>query len=76
MSRYGLRDDQWDQIKDFLFGRAGHVVGTAADNRLFIESVIYRYRAAIPYRGMIFRHGLATGKWLTNVYGGGLEVVF
>lgn len=34
MRRYGLRDDQWERIKDLLPGREGHVDGTAADNRL------------------------------------------
>jgi len=34
MRRYGLRDDQWDRIKDLLPGREGHVEGTAKDNRL------------------------------------------
>ena len=48
MRRYALRDDQWDRIKDFLPGREGHVGGTAADNRLFVEAVLYRYRAGIP----------------------------
>ena len=38
MRRYALRDDQWDRIKDFLPGREGHVGGTAADNRLFVEA--------------------------------------
>ena len=52
MRRYALRDDQWDQIKDFLPGREGHVGGTAADNRLFIEAVIYRYRTGIPWRDL------------------------
>ncbi len=33
MRRYGLRDDQWDRIKDFLPGREGSVGGTATDNR-------------------------------------------
>jgi transposase len=49
MRRYALRDDQWDRIKDFLPGREGHVGGTAADNRLFVEGVLYRYRAGIPW---------------------------
>jgi hypothetical protein len=31
MRRYGLRDDRWDRIKDFLPDREGHVGGTAAD---------------------------------------------
>ena len=29
MHRYGLRDDQWERIKNFLPGRKGHVGGTA-----------------------------------------------
>ena len=44
MLRYALRDDQWMKIKDFLPGREGHVGGTAPDNRLFVDAVIYRYR--------------------------------
>src|SRR5256886_3484236 len=52
MRRYALRDDQWDRIKDFLPGREGHVGGTARDNRLFVEAVLYRYRAGIPWRGL------------------------
>src|SRR5260370_19609228 len=52
MRRYGLRDDQWDRIKDFLPGREGHVGGTAEDNRLFIEAVLYRYRTGCPWRDL------------------------
>jgi transposase len=48
MRRYGLRDDQWDRIKDFLPGRDGHVGGTAADNRLFVEAVLFRFRCRGP----------------------------
>ncbi len=50
MRRYALRDDQWDRIKDFLPGREGHVGGTAADNRLFVEAVLFRYRAGVTFR--------------------------
>ena len=57
MRRYGLRDDQWDRIKDFLPGREGHVGGTAADNRLFVEAVLYRYRAGVPWRDLPERFG-------------------
>jgi transposase len=52
MRRYALRDDRLDRIKDFLPGREGHVGGTAADNRLFVEAVLYRCRAGIPWRGL------------------------
>jgi len=55
--RYALRDDQWDRIKDFLPGREGHVGGTAADNRLFVDAVLYRYRAGVPWRDLPERFG-------------------
>jgi len=50
MRRYALRDDQWNRIKDFLPGREGHVGGTAGDSRLFVEAVLFRYRAGVPWR--------------------------
>ena len=52
MRRYALRDDQWDRIQDILPGREGHVGGTAADNRLFVEAVLFRFRAGIPWRDL------------------------
>jgi transposase len=57
MRRYGLRDDQWDRIKDLLPGRDGHVGVTAKDNRRFVEAVLYRYRAGIPWRDLPERLG-------------------
>jgi transposase len=57
MRRYALRDDQWERIKDWLPGRVGHVGGTAADNRLFVEAVLYRYRAGVPWRDLPERFG-------------------
>ncbi len=57
MRRYALRDDQWERIKDLLPGREGYVGGTAKDNRLFIEAVLYRYRAGIPWRDLPERFG-------------------
>jgi transposase len=44
MTRYGLRDDQWQRIKDVLLGKVGDVGATARDNRRFVEAVLYRYR--------------------------------
>jgi transposase len=57
MRRYGLRDDQWERIEDLLPGRDGHVGVTARDNRLFVEAVLYRYRAGIPWRDLPERFG-------------------
>ena len=55
--RYGLRDDQWERIKDLLPGRAGSEGRPARDNRLFVEAVLYRYRAGIPWRDLPARFG-------------------
>lgn len=55
--RYALRDDQWERIKDLLPVRKGTVGVTAKDNRLFIEAVLYRYRAGIPWRDLPERFG-------------------
>lgn len=57
MRRYGLRDDQWERIKHFLPGGEGTVGVTAKDNRLFVEAVIDRYRAGIPWRDWPERFG-------------------
>ena len=55
--RYALSDAQWDRIKDLLPGRVGHVGRPALDNRLFVEAVLYRYRAGIPWRDLPERFG-------------------
>ena len=52
MIRYGLRDDQWERIKDLLPGKLGDVGATAGDNRRFVEAVLYWYRAGIPWRDL------------------------
>ena len=57
MRRYALRDDQWERIEPLLPGRAGHVGVTARDNRPFVEAVLYRYRAGIPWRDLPERFG-------------------
>ena len=55
--RYALRDDQWERIKGLLPGREDTVGVTARDNRLFVEAVLYRYRAGIPWRDLPARFG-------------------
>ena len=55
--RYALRDDQWERIKAMLPGSADWVGVTAKDNRLFVDAVLYRYRAGIPWRDLPERFG-------------------
>src|SRR5215213_7321548 len=55
--RYALRDDQWARMAHLLPGRVGYGGGTARDNRLFVEAVLYRYRAGLSWRDLPERFG-------------------
>ena len=55
--RYALLDAQWERIKNLLPGQAGQPGATAKDNRLFVDAVLYRYRAGIPWRDLPERFG-------------------
>ena len=55
--RYALRDDQWRVIEPLCPGREGTVGVTAKNNRLFVEAVLYRYRAGMPWRDLPERFG-------------------
>ncbi len=50
--RHALTDAHWERIKDLLPGQAGQPGATARDNRLFVDAVLYRYRAGIPWRDL------------------------
>lgn len=52
MSRTILRDDQWEQIKDLLPGKASDCGVTASDNRQFIEAVLWIARTGSPWRDL------------------------
>ncbi len=70
--RYALRDDQWQRMEHLLPGREGCVGVTAKDNRLFVDAVLYRYRAGIPWRDLPERFGdfrvvhLRHSRWSTT----------
>lgn len=57
MRRYALRDDQWERIEQLLPGKVSDRGVTASDNRLFVDAVLYRYRAGIPWRDLPCRFG-------------------
>jgi len=43
--------------RTFCLGVKGHVGGTAEDNRLFVEAVLYRFRTGCPWRDLPERFG-------------------
>lgn len=56
-ARYALTDEQCARIEPLLPGRACSVGFTARDNRLFVDAVLYRYRACIPWLDLPERFG-------------------
>lgn len=52
MTRRILRDDQWERIEHLLPGKSGDRGRTAADNRLFVEAVLWVARTGCPWRDL------------------------
>jgi len=52
MPRMWLRDEQWSRIRDLLPGKASDPGRTAADNRLFVEAVLWMARTGSPWRDL------------------------
>lgn len=58
MDRDLLRDDQWARIADMMPGKESDPGCTAADNRLFVEGVLWILRTGSPWRDLPRRHGI------------------
>ena len=52
MPRLLLRDDQWLRIEPMLHGKAGDRGRSGADNRLFVEAVLWMARTGAPWRDL------------------------
>jgi transposase len=61
--RHEISDADWDRIKDLLPGQPGQHGGVAADNRRFINAVLYVARTGIPWRDLPERLGDWNTQW-------------
>lgn len=61
--RHELTDEQWESIKDVLPGKAGDPGRTAADNRLFINAVLFVAKTGIPWADLPARYGNWNSIW-------------
>ncbi len=52
MARKLLSDARWKRIEQMLPGKAGDVGRTAADNRLYVEAVLWIARTGSPWRDL------------------------
>jgi transposase len=52
LSRLVLKNDQWQRIAPLLPGKAGDPGRSAANNRLFLEAVLWMARTGAPWRDL------------------------
>jgi transposase len=52
LDRLCLTDAQWDEIADLLPGKPGDPGRSGADNRLFVEAVLWIARTGAPWRDL------------------------
>ena len=57
MRRYEISDAHWTRIKSLLPGQSGDPGVTAADNRLFVNAVLWIARSGAPWRDLPERFG-------------------
>jgi putative transposase len=61
--RHALTDEQWERVRDHVPGKAGDPGRTAADNRLFIDAVLYVLNTGIPWADLPERFGKPNSVW-------------
>jgi transposase len=59
LDRYVLSDEQWSRVEPLLPGKPGDPGRSGADNRLFMEAVLWIARTGSPWRDL---HG-EFGRW-------------
>ena len=57
MRRYEIKDYEWVRLEPLLPGKVGDVGRSAADNRLFINAVLWIARSGAPWRDLPERFG-------------------
>lgn len=57
MRRYEIKDNEWERLAILLPGKVGDVGRSAADNRLFINAVLWIARYGAPWRDLPQRFG-------------------
>ena len=63
LHRHAISDADWERIKDRLPGRRGQTGWLAADNRLFVDAVLWIARTGAPWRDLPERFGNWNSAW-------------
>ena len=57
--RHELTDAQWERVEPLLPGKKSDPGRTAADNRLFVDAVVFVLKTGIPWADLPGRYGKA-----------------
>jgi transposase len=63
LARHAISDADWERIKDLLPGREGQTGWVAADNRRFIDAVLWIAKTGVPWRDLPERFGKWNSVW-------------
>jgi transposase len=63
LHRHAISDELWERIKDLLPGRPGIRGRTAADNRLFVDAILWIGKTGAPWRDLPERFGDWNSVW-------------
>src|SRR5215831_19491690 len=63
LARHAIADADWDRIKHLLPGQRGQHGGVAADNRRFIDAVLWIARTGAAWEDLPERLGKGNSQW-------------
>ena len=63
LARHAIADADWDRIKHLLPGQRGQHGGVAADNRRFIDAVLWIARTGAAWADLPERLGKGNSQW-------------
>lgn len=63
LHRHAISDSDWERIRDLLPGGPGRSGWVAADNRLFIDAVLWILKTGAPWRDLPERFGNWNSVW-------------
>jgi transposase len=63
LRRHAVSDGHWERIKDLLPGKEGDPGVTAADNRQFVDAVLWIAKTGAPWRDLPERFGNWNSVW-------------
>jgi transposase len=63
LHRHAISDADWDRVKGLLPGRPGQPGWVAADNRRFLDAVLWIARTGAPWRDLPERLGHWNSAW-------------